>query len=533
MANNKTITGIKLDSAIDNGKYIKYNSATDVFVMDTPASGGAPGGSTTQLQYNNAGAFGGARVYYSASGNSANLIVGDATFPDSYLGGVNSTGTAGAFSLLSGNSTSAGNGGALQFFSGYATSGDGGNINFTAGSGGTNGNGGNVTITAGAGAGTGTAGNITLNGFRFNQTEGIFMEQSTYDTAIWGYAGPTNTGFDMTVYSGSNNIVLGNTGGLPNATSATNNILIGQSGAILSSGNDNILIGASANLSAGTDVGAIAIGRSATAGSNECVIGGNNTSGFISEVYFGRGKTSATARDVTIQIGGRSGTNLAANTVSWASGKGTGNSTTGGLHLFKTPDTGSSGTTLQGLSTKAQISRTGVFSIRSGLTTVDTKYANVGGRIKEFYTDAGNSTTAVTTLYTYTIEGNTLGANGDSVEADYGGIFVSSGTATRQLTVSFYGNIIFDTGALTITTNSSWTISATIIRVSSTSVRYMVSLTTQGATLSAYTAVGALTGLTLSAADAILIQGTAAGAGAATNDIVAKLGTVYWYPASV
>lgn len=42
----------------------------------TPASGGSPGGSTTQLQYNNAGAFGGATWTYN---NSTNALVGTST----------------------------------------------------------------------------------------------------------------------------------------------------------------------------------------------------------------------------------------------------------------------------------------------------------------------------------------------------------------------------------------------------------------------------------------------------------------------
>jgi hypothetical protein len=73
---------------------------------------------------------------------------------------------------------------------------------------------------------------------------------------------------------------------------------------------------------------------------------------------------------------------------------------------------------------------------------------------------------------------------------------------------------------------------ATLIRVSATVIRYMISFATEGAALAAYTAVGELTGLTLSNTNILKITGQAAGIGAATNDIVAKLGTLSWYPAA-
>jgi hypothetical protein len=144
--------------------------------------------------------------------------------------------------------------------------------------------------------------------------------------------------------------------------------------------------------------------------------------------------------------------------------------------------------------------------------------------------DAGNSTTTETDLYSDTLAANTFNANGDKIFAEYGGVFVSSATATRQIKIKFAGSTILDTGALTLTLSSAWTAYVTLTRVSSTVVRYMVSLTTEGAALAAYTAVGEITGLTLSGTNILKITGQAAGTGAATNDIVAKLGTVEFQP---
>jgi hypothetical protein len=157
---------------------------------------------------------------------------------------------------------------------------------------------------------------------------------------------------------------------------------------------------------------------------------------------------------------------------------------------------------------------------------------NIGGVYSDHYVSVGNGTTVETDLYSDSMPGNTLAKNGDKIEAEYGGSFVSSATATRQVKVYFGGTVIFDSGALTLSLSSAWTCYVLIIRVSATVVRYMVSFATEGAALSAYTAVGELTALTLTGANILKITGQAAGTGAATNDIVAKLGSISFYPSS-
>jgi hypothetical protein len=149
----------------------------------------------------------------------------------------------------------------------------------------------------------------------------------------------------------------------------------------------------------------------------------------------------------------------------------------------------------------------------------------------DHYADAGNTTTTETDLYSDTLAAGRLAANGEKIDAEYSGTFVSSATATRQIKVKFAGTTIFDTGTLTLSLSAAWVCYVTLIRVSSTVVRYSVSFTTEGAALAAYTAVGELTGLTLSGTNVLKATGQAAGVGAATNDIVAKLGSVTWRPA--
>lgn len=150
----------------------------------------------------------------------------------------------------------------------------------------------------------------------------------------------------------------------------------------------------------------------------------------------------------------------------------------------------------------------------------------------DHFASVGNVDTGEDDLYSDTIAAGQLANNGEKLEVEYGGAFVSSGTATRQLRIYFGGTAIFDSGALTLSLSSAWTVYASIIRVSSTVVRYMVSMTTQGAALAAYTAVGEVTGLTLSSTNVLKITGEAAGVGAATDDIVAKLASVQWLAAA-
>jgi hypothetical protein len=146
------------------------------------------------------------------------------------------------------------------------------------------------------------------------------------------------------------------------------------------------------------------------------------------------------------------------------------------------------------------------------------------------FADQGNSTTTETDLYSDTIAAGQLTTNGDKLEVEYGGVFVSSGTATRELKIYFGGTQIFDTGALTISLAAAWTAYTTITRVSASIIRYMISLTTEGAALAAYTAVGELTGLTLSNTNILKVTAQAAGIGASSNDIVAKLGSIIYRP---
>lgn len=158
----------------------------------------------------------------------------------------------------------------------------------------------------------------------------------------------------------------------------------------------------------------------------------------------------------------------------------------------------------------------------------------IGGSIFDHYATVGTTHTDGTEdiLYSDTIPANMLGANGAKIEAEYGGAFASSATATRQVRVNFAGSTIFDTGNLTLSLSAAWTCYVCIIRSASNGIRAMTSFTTEGAALAAYTAVTIVGGITLTNAQPLYISGTAAGTGAAANDIAAQIGNLYYFPAA-
>lgn len=195
--------------------------------------------------------------------------------------------------------------------------------------------------------------------------------------------------------------------------------------------------------------------------------------------------------------------------------------------------TGDGTVSLSAQSTSTFLRDQGTNSAAFGAILIADLPANLQSRpLFDHFVNAGNGTTVETDLYSDTIAAGQLAANGDKLQAEYGGVFVSSATATREIKIYFAGTQIFDTGALTLSLSSAWTAFVRVIRVSATVVRYMVEFTTEGAALAAYTAVGELTGLTLSGTAVLKITGQAAGVGAASNDVVAKLGSVAFSPAA-
>lgn len=158
--------------------------------------------------------------------------------------------------------------------------------------------------------------------------------------------------------------------------------------------------------------------------------------------------------------------------------------------------------------------------------------ADVGAPTMLFFhaSDSGNVTTGETDLYSDTTLANTFAADGAMIDAIYAGSW-QSGTSTKQIRIYFAGDVIFDTGTLSLSLSSAWVANVRIVRQNSSSYRATVELTTEGAALAAYTSISGAGGHTWSTTNILKITGQAAGVGAATNDIIAQMGSVRLFPA--
>lgn len=177
------------------------------------SAAGAPGGSTTQVQYNNAGVFAGhAGFTYTSGGSRINLGVSGVS--DGVIRGPTTTGVGtGVFVYLEGGAggSTSGEGGAANLQGGTPTDGDGGSIQLLGAAGvGTNRNGGDIRMFTGAATGSGAAGTVTVN------------SQDIRDTALFtsGTLGVTRGGTGTTTSTGTGNVVLSASPTLTGTTTA-------------------------------------------------------------------------------------------------------------------------------------------------------------------------------------------------------------------------------------------------------------------------------------------------------------------------
>lgn len=179
-------------NTVDNGDQTLLNlvAGTNVTLTDNgsgnvtidASGGGTPGGSDTQIQFNDNGNFGGSanftydessftKVILNSGSGEAGIYGYTGAFPLDVLniaGGTRTgSGDGGIVSIAGGNTDTVGNGGevALQAGGGGVTSGNGGPIEILAGGATTLGHGGRIDLTAGDGEGTSkNGGPITISG---------------------------------------------------------------------------------------------------------------------------------------------------------------------------------------------------------------------------------------------------------------------------------------------------------------------------------------------------------------------------------
>lgn len=185
---------------------------------------------------------------------------------------------------------------------------------------------------------------------------------------------------------------------------------------------------------------------------------------------------------------------------------------------------------------------------RTELLTPTETWTNAGGVTNAFvpmtvsnpvslinrFDDVGNVGTGTDTLYTNQIPAGRLAENGDWLRVRYGLLITLHASQTRLIRVSFGGTVVFTQDAAWTNTgaNQTMVIDLEIVRVSSSVVRCTatgVRAPTAGGDVQ-YCQYTEVTGLTLANAQTLLLDG-AVSAGA-DNQIVAKQGTVTFFPAA-
>lgn len=247
-----------------------------------------------------------------------------------------------------------------------------------------------------------------------------------------------------------------------NATSSTGarSIAIGDNSS--ATANDAITMGSGTNANAGS----VVLLYGATSTSTGQFVCGSSTYPLLN-VFFNQGVVASAPTAWTLNGTGGSGSNIAGGDIQIAGGKGTGNATPGNI-LFQTSDVGTSGTTLQTLSTKATIGGASVFTTVIGATT--SVMPNIGvANVQTSSSGVGNGAdTTDDTLFTYSLPTNSMSANGKSVRAIATGHFATNGN-TKQVKFWFAGTAVADSGALTLS-NTDWVCTIDVVRIDSTHV---------------------------------------------------------------
>jgi hypothetical protein len=145
------------------------------------------------------------------------------------------------------------------------------------------------------------------------------------------------------------------------------------------------------------------------------------------------------------------------------------------------------------------------------------------------YTDANNTGTSATDLYSKTVAANQLVNDGESIDFEASGTF-NDATATVNLQALFAGNGIAGAGAVAITGTGNWIVKGRIIRASSSSARVTTVMFLDNAPKEKYITTANITGLNWASTNVLKITGTAGGAGGGSNDITATMWKVIYQP---
>lgn len=164
----------------------------------------------------------------------------------------------------------------------------------------------------------------------------------------------------------------------------------------------------------------------------------------------------------------------------------------------------------------------GVLGVKAGGASAT--FARVGGRLNVNTSAAGNVGVGEDDLITYSVPAATVSTNGDTIKWRGAGTFATS-INTKRLRAYLGASLLFDTGILSITLASDWSIEGEIIRTGATTQKAVTTFRSSdtGVTVAIdYTTPGE----TLANALTLKLTGEAT----TDNDIIQELLIVDWLP---
>jgi hypothetical protein len=280
--------------------------------LSASGGGGTPGGSTTQVQFNDAGAFGGdAGLTYDKTTDTLQLGVTNGTGTFTTQAGT-TTNLSGALNISTGGAVSAATG-AISIKPGtVSNSGTGGAASLEGGQGP---NGGNVTVKGGtATSSTGTSGNVTIQG---GPTAANGLEGGSISIDAGDGGATAGNGGDVSITAGDGRGILAATGDPGNITLTAGTAISNTSGWDSHDGGFVTLAGGAGGAAGG--------GAHSGDGGDITLQGGNA----------GAGTGNADGGDVLLKGGTGTGTGNRGN-VGVANGAALGTTTTGGFFCIPT-----------------------------------------------------------------------------------------------------------------------------------------------------------------------------------------------------
>lgn len=145
------------------------------------------------------------------------------------------------------------------------------------------------------------------------------------------------------------------------------------------------------------------------------------------------------------------------------------------------------------------------------------------------YTDANNTGTAQTDLYSKSVTGGVLSADGQRIKFQASGTF-NDATATVNIEALFAGNGIAGAGLLAISGTGAWKIEGVITRSGTTTARVYTQIAIDNSSNKIYSTTANLTGLDFTTSNILKVTGTAGGATGGSNDITAQMWDVTYWP---